>query len=168
MCRDCRGSEDRRWLLVKHSRRLMRSALVFGTFLVSAIFVSATEPEPYLKAASMPFYPPVCRIARIQGEVTVRFMVDERGDTSNIKADGPSLLKEAASQEISSWKYGWNSPCYCRVRRTVVVKYILGDGLDQKGSDTLVRWFGKSPVLRVEVEVGPTVIQTNTSQERSH
>ena len=55
----------------------------------------------------MPFYPALCRTARIQGEVTVRFTVDEHGDTANVEADGSNkLLKEARDskcEELEVW-----------------------------------------------------------------
>jgi hypothetical protein len=34
----------------------------------------------------MPFYPPLCRQARIQGQVILHFTVNERGDTSDVEA----------------------------------------------------------------------------------
>ena len=135
---------------------VLQSSLTFGGDL-----------EPLLQSAPMPFYPPLCRIARLQGEVTVSFTVNEQGDTTNIKADGPNeLLKQAALQNVKNWKYSWNSPCFCHVYRTVIVKYVLGNGSDDKGADTMVRWFGKSPVNRVEIEAGPTVINTHVSNAK--
>ena len=56
------------------------SALIV-VLLLSTTFLGA-DPEPYLKSAPMPFYPALARQARIEGKVTLRFVVNEQGDTS--------------------------------------------------------------------------------------
>jgi len=145
----------------------MRATFVLGTFLLFATFALAAKPEPYLKAAPMPFYPALCRTARIQGEVTVRFTVDEHGDTANVEADGSNkLLKEAVIQNVKNWKYGWDSSCACRAKEKVIFKYILGDGSSDKGADLVVRWFGELPLTRVEIETGPILVNTSVDENK--
>lgn len=66
----------------------------------------AAEPEPYLKSASSPFYPPLALQARLDGKVTLRFIVTELGETSDVEAtSGPKMLQEAAITNIQSWKF---------------------------------------------------------------
>jgi hypothetical protein len=98
--------------------------------------------------------------------VTVRFEVNEQGDTSEVEADGPSLLKQAVVQNVKNWKYSWNSPCPCRAKEKVIFKYILDDGTDVKGADLVVRWFGASPVTRIDVETGPIILNTDVNETK--
>jgi TonB family protein len=130
-------------------------------FLLLASTVSfAADPEPYLKSASMPFYPPLCRSARISGIVTLHFTVNENGDTSYVEAvSGHQLLRDAAIQNVQSWKFAWPHPCDCHVKREVVFVYSIGDWLDDDGPNSIVKWFGKGPVQRVEVQAGSISVQ---------
>ena len=123
------------------------------------------DPEPYLKSATMPFYPPLCRQARIQGQVILHFTVNERGDTSEVEAvTGPPLLQRAAIDEVQNWKFSWDHPCACQVKREVVFVYTFGDWMDEEGPMSVVKWFGKGPVTRVEIQAGLTSVQTSSSK----
>ena len=123
------------------------------------------DPEPFLKSSPMPFYPPLCRQARIQGQVILHFTVNERGDTSDVQAvTGPPLLQRAAIEEVQSWKFSWNHPCACQVKREVVFVYTFGEWVDEEGPSSVVKWFGRGPVVRVEVQAGPMSVQTSTSK----
>ena len=120
----------------------------------------AADPEPYLKSAPMPFYPPLCRSARISGTVTLHFTVDEKGDTSNVDAvGGHQMLREAAIQSVQNWKFAWAKPCECRIKKEVVFVYSFGDWLDDDGPNSIVKWFGKAPVKRVEIQAGGILLQ---------
>ena len=78
----------------------------------------AADPEPYLKSAPMPFYPPLCRSARISGTVTLHFTVNEKGDTSDVNAvGGHQMLREAAIQSVQNWKFAWANPANAASRR---------------------------------------------------
>ena len=73
--------------------------------ILATLFLSisawAAQPKPYLKTAPIPFYPPLCRAARISGTVTLKFVVNEQGDVSDVTASGgPQLLREAAIQNV--------------------------------------------------------------------
>ncbi len=138
----------------------MKSSFVVLVVLLSKLFALGADPEPYLKSAPMPFYPPLCRTARIRGTVTVHFTVNENGDTSDIEADGPKLLREAVVQDLKDWKFGWAQPCSCHVKKEVLFVYKISDKwVDDEGPTSLVRWFGKSPVTRVEIEAGGRTVQ---------
>jgi TonB family protein len=137
--------------------------------LIAALLLNLSalgaDPEPYLKSAPMPFYPPLCRQARIQGQVILHFTVNEQGDTSDVEAvSGPPLLQRAAIETVQSWKFAWDHPCACQVKREVVFVYTFGDWIDEEGPISVVKWFGKGPVTRVEIQAGLTSVQTSTSK----
>jgi TonB family protein len=140
------------------------------TFALIAVLLlnlpaAGADPEPFLKSAPVPFYPSLCRQARIQGQVIVHFTVNERGDPSDVEAvTGPPMLQRAAVEEVQSWKFGWEHPCACQVKREVVFVYSFGDWMDEEGPSSIVKWFGRGPVTRVEVQAGLMSVQTSTSK----
>jgi Gram-negative bacterial TonB protein C-terminal len=82
----------RRVGLVRH--RILQ-ALALVTLATSAMAQNPTEPR--LKVAGLPFYPPIARTARIQGDVDVQFVVNASGETESVTAvSGPPLLRGAA------------------------------------------------------------------------
>jgi TonB family protein len=93
----------------------------------------------------MPFYPPLARQARIEGKISLRFTVDEKGETADIEAtSGHKLLREAAIENLQSWKF-WPPSCACRVKEEAVLVYKLDNELESaKTPDVVVRWFGRS------------------------
>jgi TonB family protein len=131
-------------------------------FLLLSTISFAANPEPYLKSAPMPFYPGLARAARIEGKVSLRLTVDERGDTSEVEAtSGHIMLRQAAIDNIKNWKFGWPQPCACRVHGEVVFLYKLSGKLETSESPTAtVKWFGKT---RVEVEADDPPINTQVS-----
>jgi TonB family protein len=137
-------------------------------FLLLSLAGFGATPEPYLRSAPMPFYPQLCRRARIQGEVIVHFTINGQGDSTDVTAsNGHQLLREAAIHEVQSWKFGWVHPCDCRVKRQVVLVYkISGDWVDDNGPTTVVKWFGKAPVTKVEIQAGGVSVQTSHSDSK--
>ena len=129
-------------------------------FLLLSISSFAAGPEPYLKSAPMLFYPPLCRAARISGMVTLHFTVDEKGETSDVHSiGGHQMLRDAAVESVRNWKFAWSKPCDCRVKKEVVFVYSFGDWLDDDGPSSIVKWFGKAPVKRVEIQAGGISVQ---------
>jgi TonB family protein len=136
-------------------KRIYTLAILF--FSINAL---AADPKPYLKSAPIPLYPPLCRAARISGTVTLHFEIDEQGDVSHVNAvGGPQLLRAAATQNVQGWKFAWPSRCDCRVKSEVVFVYSFGDWLVDDGPSSVVKWFDKSPVRRVEIQTGSTLVQ---------
>jgi TonB family protein len=126
--------------------------------LIVVLLVSATalgaDPDPYLKTAPMPFYPPLARQARIEGKVSLRFAVNEQGDTSEVEAvNGHQMLRQAAIESVQGWKFGWPHPCACRVKREAIFVYKISGELESPDRPNVtVKWFGKTGVIRVEIE----------------
>lgn len=138
--------------------KIISALMVFLLLGASALGV---DREPYFKSAPMPFYPRLGRQARISGTVTLHFTVTEKGDTTDVEATGAhQLLRDSAIQNVENWKYGWASPCECRGKRQVVFVYSFGDWLNGNGPDSVVKWFGKNAVIRVEIQAGADLINT--------
>ncbi len=139
------------------------SALI--PILMLSTIASGTDPEPYLKSAPMPFYPSLARMARIEGKVALHFIVDEQGNTSEIEATtGHQLLKQGAIDDVSRWKFSWPHPCACRAKTKAVFIYKVSGQLESPDRpNATVRWFGKTGVIRVEVEADVPETQTQDS-----
>jgi TonB family protein len=131
-------------------------------FLLLSISSFAAGPELYLKSASAPFYPRLALQARVGGTVSLHFMVDERGETSDVEAaSGDKLLRDAAIENLQSWKF-WPPECACRVRKEAVLVYVLsGDPGSAETPTVTIKWFLKAPVIRVEIEGAPILTQVN-------
>jgi len=139
---------------------MLRIALFAVLFL--SIGSLAANPEPYLQSAPMPFYPPLCRQARIQGQVIVNYSINEDGDTYDVEAvDGPKMLQQATVDEVRRWKFAWRPACKCHVKRHITFVYSFGDWVDENGPNSIVKWFGIGPVERVEVQGELTSVQTS-------
>ena len=132
----------------------MQRTVVFPILLFSIASLAANS-EPLLLSAPMPFYPPPCFTARIQGEVVVNYSVNEHGDTYDVRAiSGPNLLQEATVDQVRRWKFSWPQACKCHVKRHILFIYSFGGSVQEEGPNTVVKWFGKGPVERVEVQAG--------------
>ena len=76
-----------------------------------------------------PKYPALARQARIQGQVQVDAVLDERGNVMEMKVvSGPPLLYQAALDALKKWKY---EPTYLNdqpiaVQMIVTVTFVLG------------------------------------------
>jgi len=63
------------------------------------------KPPRELKIVE-PIYPPVARVAHVEGIVSVDAIIDEDGDVVEARAvSGPGLLIAAALKAVSQWKY---------------------------------------------------------------
>lgn len=77
---------------------------------------------PDLVSGRRPVVPPLARIARAEGEVTVEFSVDAGGKTAVGHVEGPDLLKPAAQQTVQSWSFRRTSPERLRLAAAFVYK----------------------------------------------
>lgn len=121
------------------------------------------DAELYLKSASMPLYPRLALHARVSGKVSLHFIVNERGETSDVEAPsadklGDKLLRDAAIENVQSWRF---SPpeCACRVQKEAVLVYVLGAPASAETPTVTVKWFLNAPVIRVEIEAAPILTQ---------
>jgi TonB family protein len=136
----------------------MKATFVLIVVLLLTLPVLGADPEPYLKSAPMPFYPPLALQARIEGKVSLHFAIDEQGQTAEVEAiTGNKMLQDAAIDNIRDWKF-WPPRCACRVRREAVFVYRLSADA-QSEATVVVKWFGKAGQIRVEIEGEPAQIQ---------
>jgi TonB family protein len=122
--------------------------------LLLSISSFAADPEPYLKSAPMPFYSPLARLARISGTIHLHFTVDGQGNTSAVEASTANeLLRRTAIENVQNWKFGWPQPCDCRSQREAIFVYKFSGKMESpERPNVTVRWFGKTKVIRVEIE----------------
>ncbi len=78
--------------------------LVLACGLLSA--QSAQPPEPILKSAGQPTYPPLARAAHIEGEVRLEFVLNRDGDPSSVTVvSGHPMLVPATVATVKTWKF---------------------------------------------------------------
>jgi outer membrane biosynthesis protein TonB len=125
-----------------------------------------------LKSAPTPFYPTLARPARVTGAVTIDFVITEQGDTSEIRAlveteavNAKELLRQAAVENLQSWKFAWPHPCNCHAKGKAIFVYKLSGKVESPVEPTVtVRWFGRTGVIRVEIESARFQMETTTSR----
>ena len=122
--------------------------------LLLSISSFGADPEPYLKSAPMPFYSPLARQARISGTIHLHFTVDGLGNTSDVEASPANeFLRRLAIENVQNWKFAWPQPCDCRSQREVTFVYKFSGRMESpERPNVTVRWFGKTKVIRVEIE----------------
>jgi len=82
--------------------RVSRTLLLFMATAVSA----QRLPEPRLKSAGLPQYPPIARLAKVQGEVKVEFVLNANAEPVSVTAvSGHPLLKGAAEENVKTWRF---------------------------------------------------------------
>jgi TonB family protein len=86
----------------------MKRALlpILGSFAFCCLSLAQSLPDPILQSAQMPKYPPLALAARIEGEVKVSFVLDDKGEVASVDVkSGHPMLKEAAAAIVRSWKF---------------------------------------------------------------
>jgi TonB family protein len=74
--------------------------------LVSGVARAQNSSEPQLTSAQLPTYPVIARMAGIQGDVKVNFVLNDSGEpVSATPVSGPSLLWQAAVDNVRSWRF---------------------------------------------------------------
>jgi TonB family protein len=74
-----------------------------GVSAVRDIVVGPGVPD--ITKGRRPMYPPLARMAGVEGSVTVRFSVDASGAALVQGSEGPEGLKVAAEQAVASWAF---------------------------------------------------------------
>jgi TonB family protein len=85
----------------------VKGPLVLSVLLLIAVVVFGQRlPEPRLKSAGLPQYPPIARLAQIQGEVKVKFVLNSDGEPISVLAvSGHPMLKPAAEENVKTWRF---------------------------------------------------------------
>jgi protein TonB len=75
---------------------MVRSPIRYSAGVVAANLVHRVEPV----------YPPLARIARVQGAVVLEAVINKEGEIDNLRViTGPPLLVRAAIDAVSQWRY---------------------------------------------------------------
>jgi hypothetical protein len=77
---------------------------------LSAQDAQPTQKLPVVKSGDMPFYPPLLRIAQVEGEVDLRVTTDGSGVVSVTSEYGNLLLAKAAQDNVRTWKFEKHDP----------------------------------------------------------
>jgi len=81
------------------------SAVIVFCALAGSAFGQALL-EPTLISAGLPRYPPIARLAKIQGEVKVNFTLNSKGEIVSATAvSGHPMLKGAAEENVKTWRF---------------------------------------------------------------
>ena len=88
----------------------MRLRLLFVLLVLAAVpspaqTSQATQKLPVVKSGAMPFYPPLLRIAQVEGEVDLQVTTDGSGVVSTKVDYGNLLLAKAAQDNVKTWKF---------------------------------------------------------------
>ena len=105
----------------------MKIALVILSLLALCSLSVAADPQPILESAPMPFYPPLARTARVEGVVTLRVVIDQDGTAIVDTVSGHPLLRDATARYVKAWKFGWEQPCTCTVKKDIKFVYKISD-----------------------------------------
>jgi TonB family protein len=134
--------------------------------MIAALPSWAKAPQPYLEPFIVPNYPPLARAARVQGDVKIRFAVNEKGETEELTVvSGHPMLKDAAVKNIKSWKFGWPEACKgCRVTREVTFHYKLFEDIAKPSRRLSVTWLENDDIV---IQTDPVPIETLYSTEKS-
>ncbi len=85
----------------------MKSLVVrVALLLTTTVALGQRLPEPRMTSAALPHYPAIARLAQIQGEVKVEFVLNPNGEPVSVTAvSGHPMLKAAAEQNVKTWRF---------------------------------------------------------------
>lgn len=85
-------------------KRLLLLAILCASMSSALPQAAQANPEPVLVNQSAPTYPPLAKMARIQGPVKLEFFVNRDGDVASVVVvSGPAMLAPAAVEAIRAW-----------------------------------------------------------------
>ena len=63
-------------------------------------------PQPRLSSSRLPMYPPLGLATRTEGIVRLTFLLNERGEVTEVHVvSGPKLLSDAALEDVKTWRF---------------------------------------------------------------
>src|SRR5579872_1792503 len=83
-----------------------RICMLFS-FVALVSIAMAAQTEPVLISVNIPKYPPLARLAHIQGTVQLTFtLAANAGEPTNIEVEsGHPLLKSATIENLKTWRF---------------------------------------------------------------
>jgi hypothetical protein len=103
---------------------------------------------PSIEHTAVPYYPPLARVAKVEGIVHIKVTTDGHKVVSTDIEDGPKWLADAAEKNVQSWEFAKHEP----MTFTVTYRYKLVEELKDNPSDTML-------ILRLPAEVEVVTIQ---------
>ena len=81
-----------------------------------------------------------------------------------VAVNAKDLLRRAAMENLENWKFAWPHPCTCHAKQKAIFFYKFSGKLESRERPTVtVRWFGKTGVIRVEIEGDLPQFQTSAA-----
>jgi|GEM_PF-1967134 len=125
--------------------------LVLGFGATMSTAQQSKEPLPTVATAGVPFYPPVARVARIEGVVHLRLSTDGKRVSAISVESGPPALVQAAQENVRTWQFKDHSPT--TFEATFRYKMLSESECEMDSGTVLLR-------LPTEVEVSARGVQT--------
>jgi TonB family protein len=137
-------------IYVKAFKVLLTLSLLQASFGQGPIRVSSEEAGRHLTNKVDAPYPPMARIARIQGEVIIDLSISETGSVSNVRAiSGHPILIQSATDTVRQWRY---EP-FIRDGKAVPVKasVLVRFSMDDKQSPALAQYYEQEGFCRLDM-----------------
>jgi TonB family protein len=106
----------------------MNARVVHGLFFLAMVVCAAkAENLPVLKSYGQLVYPPLAMATRLEGSVTVEFVLNPEGRVVSASAlHGKALLARAAESFVKTWQFQMGSAGATAYRTTIQFKLIHG------------------------------------------
>lgn len=143
-------------LMQKHQNNpyIRIASLLILLVLVSGTIMS-TQPSkehlPTIAIASVPFYPPIARVARMEGVVRLRLSTDGKRVSAISVESGPPVFVPPAEENVRTWQFKDHTPT--TFEATFRYKMLPESECEMDSGTVLLR-------LPTEVEVSAKGVQT--------
>jgi TonB family protein len=117
----------------------MNARVVHGLFFLALLLAAANaENAPVLKSYGQPIYPPIAKAARLEGSVTVQFVLDQQGEViSTSTLQGNTMLAKAAEAFVKTWQFrSGNAPAASY--RTTIHFRLLDGAVDPRDTSSVI------------------------------
>jgi TonB family protein len=84
--------------------------LVLGLGTTMSTAQQGREHLPTVATAGVPFYPPIARVARMQGVVRLHVTTDGKRVSAISVESGPPMLAQAAEENVKTWQFKDHAP----------------------------------------------------------
>ncbi len=105
------------------SKKFIRRSVIMSAVLwaFAAMAQESKVALPMVAGAAVPLYPPLARVARVEGVVHVKITTDGHRVIATHVEDGHKLLAAAAEENVRTWQFQVHEP----TTFTVTYRYIL-------------------------------------------
>ncbi len=94
----------------KNNRQIWAIGLA-AAMLCALVGAQQMKPVlPKITSAEVPLYPPIARLANVEGVVHVKITTDGNRVTAAHAEDGPKILVAAAEKNVQTWKFAPHQP----------------------------------------------------------